>query len=282
VRAVCVLAILVLALALVRSTGEALETGQAWGWDETMHAELPAVRMVLLAREGRPGEAFEVLHECDRYPFVYPVWLALWQGLFGISEAVARAVGLWTFLLLGGLGVARLARRVALQLDPARRGIAIDALDEYAPAYENERPGTRFFSFIVTDHAGTKEKFYRTKAANLSSTNPERSWKGWALKSEEIEVPTITLDALLESEGVEHIDFLSMDIEGGEARALMGFDIARHRPELVCIEVSAGNRAIVGWYFSERGYERVEKYARVDTINQYYRPARGNGGKDGS
>lgn len=111
----------------MRTTAEAMETGPAWGWDETMHAELPAVRMVLLAQDGQPVEAFEVLHECDRYPFVYPVCLAVWQGVFGVGEAQARALGVWTFLLLGLLAVARLARRVARQIDPTSRGVALDA-----------------------------------------------------------------------------------------------------------------------------------------------------------
>ncbi len=83
-------------------------------------------------------------------------------------------------------------------------------------------------------------------------------------------VPTITLDELLEREQVARIDFLSMDIEGGEAKALAGFDIERYRPELVCIEVAPEHDVVVESYFSERGYARIEKYRKYDHVNRYY------------
>jgi hypothetical protein len=41
-----------------------------------------------------------VIHDCDRYPFVYPVALAVWQGVFGIGEAQARALGRFMLVLL--------------------------------------------------------------------------------------------------------------------------------------------------------------------------------------
>ncbi|QDV07791.1 hypothetical protein Poly30_33240 [Planctomycetes bacterium Poly30] len=72
----------------------------AWGWDETMHAELPAVQMLLHARNGSWFEVMEVLHECDRYPFVYPVFLSLWQGVLGIGQATARSLGYVFYFLL--------------------------------------------------------------------------------------------------------------------------------------------------------------------------------------
>ena len=42
----------------------------------------------------------------------------------------------------------------------------------------------------------------------------------------EVMVPTITLNDLLPKHGLEKIDFLSMDIELSEPKALAGFDIA--------------------------------------------------------
>ena len=59
---------------------------------------------------------------------------------------------------------------------------------------------------------------------------------------QEIKVPTVTIDDLLERNGVEKIDFLSMDIEGFQLTALKGFDIQRYRPELVCIEAYRPDR----------------------------------------
>ncbi len=160
-------------------------------------------------------------------------------------------------------------------------GVAVDALASYAPAYERLRPRTRFFSYIVTDHEGTLEKFFVVHAApGLSSTIEDRTFRGTQLQQEEIRVPTITLDRLLDDAGVERIDFLSMDIEMGAPKALNGFDIRRFRPELVCIESGRRedgsrdeeyNRRLNAW-FEDHGYVRIERHDAFDDVNWYFSP----------
>jgi FkbM family methyltransferase len=149
-------------------------------------------------------------------------------------------------------------------------GIAIDANAKLAKGYEENRPRTRFFSYIITDHGGTKEDFYF--AGPVSSTSEEHAGK-FDMSSRKGRVPTLTLDTLLEREGVEEIDLLSMDIELGEPAALAGFDIDRYRPKLICIET--GNtevRKLIKPYFEKHGYERIEEYLEHDWVNWYYRP----------
>jgi FkbM family methyltransferase len=155
-------------------------------------------------------------------------------------------------------------------------GIGVDALPRYSEPYRRKRPGTRFLNYIVTDHAGTLDEFYHVKAApDLSSTIKEREFGGKRLEAETIRVPTITLNDLLEGAGVEKIDFLSMDIERGAPKALAGFDIERFEPSLVCIEAGAGEdyRETIKRYFSEHGYQRIERYLKHDPNNWYYTPA---------
>jgi FkbM family methyltransferase len=161
-------------------------------------------------------------------------------------------------------------------------GVAVDALPMLRRGYERNRPRTRFFNYIVTDHADTVESFYAS--GPLSSTSEERVEKvskalsGKQKEPKEIQVPTITLDRLLDEEGVEKIDFLSMDIEGGEPAALAGFDLERFRPELICIETGRhdGKHSLeMKRYFEERGYERIEAYLRHDIVNSYFTPKSG-------
>ena len=153
-------------------------------------------------------------------------------------------------------------------------GIGVDALPEYAPGYRLKRPKTRFHNFIVTDHSGTIEEFYRAVGVpGLSSTEKDREFLGHVLTKKMIKVPTITLDELLEQDGVENIDFLSMDIEGGALKALAGFDIEKYQPGLICIE-APGLEDFIEKYFAQHGYERIEKYMKYDYVNWYYRPAK--------
>ncbi len=84
---------------------------------------------------------------------------------------------------------------------------------------------------------------------------------------EEISIPSISLNDLLDREGVTKIDLLAMDIEGHELTALHGFDIERFRPDLV---VTEGRRPDVTAYFTDHGYKVIERYLPFDTVNEYY------------
>lgn len=145
-------------------------------------------------------------------------------------------------------------------------GIGIDAAEEYAARWKKFRPASKFFTYLVTDHSGTSETFYVTGHLPTSTSKKERV-RGDA---REVQVPTTTLDDLLEREGVEKIDFLSMDIEGAQWEALQGFDIERYRPELVCIEKDRPD--VIPEWFERHGYERLRHYEKYDLSNWYFAP----------
>ena len=184
------------------------------------------------------------------------------------------------FVDVGAYHWRRLSTTYYLERHLGWSGIAVDAIEDFAEGYAKNRPRTKFFSYIVTDHSGTEESFYQAHKAAKGLSSTSRSWverlseaffPGADTGIEEIRVPTITLDELLERHGVEKIDLLSMDIEGGEAAALAGFDIERFRPELVCVE---GRPEILAEYFGRHGYERIREYEAHDRANRYYKPGR--------
>ena len=157
-------------------------------------------------------------------------------------------------------------------------GIGVDALALFADGFLRHRPNTRFFNFIVTDHSWSIETFhFAEEFAGVSSTDKEWVEKKEMLhvgrkKSRVLYIPTITLTDLLEKNGILTIDFLSMDIEGGEVAALNGFDIQRFRPKLACIEISENTIDKILDYFSRHNYERIDKYMDYDKQNYYFRP----------
>jgi FkbM family methyltransferase len=153
-------------------------------------------------------------------------------------------------------------------------GIAIDAQASFAEGYKKYRPRTKFVSYAVTDHSGDTIQLYLT--GGTSSLDPE--WYKYFAKRDEkrdppqaVNVPTITLNDLLEQNHVTKIDFLSMDIEGAEPPALAGFDIEKYQPEFVCIEPTTKTREPILAYFQQHGYERVDEYLARDTQSWYFR-----------
>jgi len=129
-------------------------------------------------------------------------------------------------------------------------------------------------NYIVTDHSDGLGQLY--VAGQISSVNedhveqfPGAQW----YQTAPLQVPTITLDDLLARNGVERIDFLSMDIEGAEPKALAGFDIQKFKPRLVAIESSPHVQESILKYFVTHGYERIDQYLAYDAVNWYFRPA---------
>ena len=95
--------------------GGGVSTERALGWDEAMHAQLPAARMALALDAGEPGAAIDVALQCHQYPFVYPAALAAVYTVAGVDEIVGRQVGrwIWAFGLFGVFCAARqLVRRL--------------------------------------------------------------------------------------------------------------------------------------------------------------------------
>jgi FkbM family methyltransferase len=155
-------------------------------------------------------------------------------------------------------------------------GLAIEARSEFGADYQRHRPRTRFVAMFASDAVAQLVKLYvppnNIWNASADRTIVTRESSGAMLT--EREVPTTTLNQVLTEAGVERIDFLNMDIELGEPKALAGFDVERYRPQLVCIEGEPAVRQQILDYFREHNYRLIGKYLRVDGVNLYFEPLR--------
>jgi FkbM family methyltransferase len=153
-------------------------------------------------------------------------------------------------------------------------GVAIDAVEQFGPDYVTHRPKTKYVALFVSDEGGTMIPFFVPKENSLlGSSNQQFAGKEGAVGIRR-EVPTATLNTVLEQANITKVDFLSMDIELAEPRALKGFDIARFQPELACIEAHIDVRQEILDYFTRHGYVVIGKYLRADTQNLYFTPLR--------
>ena len=154
-------------------------------------------------------------------------------------------------------------------------GIAVEPQTQFAADYEKYRPHTRFVALFASDVADTKVKFFIPKESRVASSNQEFTAQyGNGVAGTATEVPTTTLNAVLDQAGVKRLDFLSMDIELAEPKALAGFDIDRFQPALVCIEAHYEVRQQILDYFAAHNYIIVGKYLRADPHNLYFAPRR--------
>ena len=152
-------------------------------------------------------------------------------------------------------------------------GVAVEPLTEFEADYKRHRPGTRFRAFFASDVSNERARmFYLDRNSLVTSSTKEFTAREGGGTPTEIEAPTITLNDLLAMEKVDRIDFMSMDIELAEPKALSGFDIRRFSPALVCIEAHSEVRQWLLNYFHDRGYVAIGSYLGIDPLNLYFTP----------
>ena len=155
-------------------------------------------------------------------------------------------------------------------------GVLVEADPEMAERCRRERPRSLTFQCAVGAPDTTGEiSFFKVaggeaySTTSLTAAHRDRldrlglSWK-------EVRVPVRTLDSILEEAHASRIDFVSIDVEGGEFAVLRGFDIRRWKPGVVIVETNTAVRdRDIRRYFVSNGYA----YHRSIDVNDFYLPA---------
>jgi FkbM family methyltransferase len=177
-----------------------------------------------------------------------------------------------TFLDVGAFDPIRYSNTYTLEHDLGWRGIAIDAIAEFAPRYASTRPGARFVAAFVGDQDGGLATLFLDPDSALVASGDQSFTARFTSKAAPRQVPRRTLDSILREQGVTKVDFVSLDIELGEPAALAAFDLATYRPELLCIEAHGQTRQAVLNHLARAGYVVVGRYLRADPVNLYFTP----------
>lgn len=151
-------------------------------------------------------------------------------------------------------------------------GLAVDAQDKYRAGWEQFRPKTKFFTAFVSDQSNEKVRLFLSSYSPLVASSQKSFTESWGKLAGSVDVPTITLNDLLAGAHVTSFDFLSLDIELAEPKALAGLDLKRFKPALVCVEAHALVRQQILDYFAANHYSVVGKYLRVDRLNLWFMP----------
>ncbi len=152
-------------------------------------------------------------------------------------------------------------------------GIGIDALNSYAAEWKEKRPRSKFFCHLVSNTSGESTSFFKSEEAGISSVHEsiaDGTFFGVNLDTKELHLTSITLNDLLDREGINSVNLLSIDVEGHEVEVLEGLDLDRFSPELIVIEIMGPNKERVTQYMNQHGYYLIERYEPLDDINLYF------------
>jgi FkbM family methyltransferase len=152
------------------------------------------------------------------------------------------------------------------------KGLCIEAHAGYIDALRRNRPGS------IVEHCAAAEAdedsavFYANFRGSLSSLDRAQEeqfrmhGKYFGGFTEQL-VTKRRLDTVFARHGIEHIEVLSLDIEGYEVEALSGLDLSRYRPRTMVIEVNGeAQQAALDALILPHGYS---KWLRLGA-NQFY------------
>ena len=99
---------------------------------------------------------------------------------------------------------------------------------------------------------------FRVAANDAFSTLAGQREAEEATFTETVEVDLVTLDDVLANCGSPKVDFLSIDVEGGEVDVLRGFNLAKYHPGLILVEDDVYHLRLHS-YLRAQGYKLVRR-----------------------
>jgi FkbM family methyltransferase len=153
------------------------------------------------------------------------------------------------------------------------QGIVVEPQAELAGLYGRLRPRDAVLQGLIGRESGEID-FHVVDRLHGFSTTVERLARQagqFGVDYRTVRMPVVTLARLCEQHDVGEIDFLTIDVEGGEADVLHGGDWRRYRPKVIVIEAvmpGSGEPAWGEWepFLLAQGY----RFALFDTLNRFY------------
>ncbi len=122
-------------------------------------------------------------------------------------------------------------------------GINIDLSEYTIDLFNYLRPGDLNMNNAVTNYDGNIKFYYQKKLSQLTSVKKHIAVKRMQGKIKEKEIKALKLDTILNNSKFKNkkIDFLNIDIEGGDFDALCSLNFNTYKPRLICIEIDEKN-----------------------------------------
>ena len=142
------------------------------------------------------------------------------------------------------------------------RGLVVDADNQYLPLFAEVRPGDTVRNFAISKTPGTATLLL-FKGGSMNTLDPalaaqyEANTPAKRAGTRQVEVRR--LDQLLAEAGIEHVDFLNIDVEGYDLDVLESNDWQRWNPNIIAIEdqnieLDAPQRSEIYQFLTGRGY----------------------------
>ena len=153
------------------------------------------------------------------------------------------------------------------------RGIVVEPQKELVSLYERLRPRDAAICGLIGRENGEIDFHVVDRLHGLSTTREDvaKNAQAFGAGYQTIRMPALTLARLCENHDLGTIDFLKIDVEGGEGDVLAGGDWQRFRPKVVVAEAVSPMASEPSWqdwepFLLAQGYQ----FVLFDTLNRFY------------
>ena len=153
------------------------------------------------------------------------------------------------------------------------QGIIVEPQRKLVELYARLRPRDIRVCGLVGNRCGTADFHVFDRLHGLSTTVAAfaDAAAGFGEPYQTVQLPMVSLARLCDDHNVTSIDFLKIDVEGGEAEVLLGGDWRRHRPKVVVVEAVVPGSGEPSWeqwepFLLSRSY----RFVLFDSLNRFY------------
>jgi FkbM family methyltransferase len=133
-------------------------------------------------------------------------------------------------------------------------GICIDADETWSDMWINNRKNSTFINCLIDKDDNEDKDFHISNIHEISSL---KVFGDGYLKK----IKTRTINSILEEHQVKKVDLVSLDVEGNELNALIGFDIEKYNPSIFIVEY----KNLDGDNFDAIEYLVSKQYTKIHT-----------------
>lgn len=122
------------------------------------------------------------------------------------------------------------------------RGMNVEPMAQYAEMLRHERPDEILIQAAVSNHRGLIQ-FFEIPDSGLSTASATiaQAHRDDGYKVQEVIIPCVVLDDLLNANNGRNVGWMKIDVEGHEKEVLEGWKTASLRPSIVVVESTFPN-----------------------------------------
>ena len=121
------------------------------------------------------------------------------------------------------------------------RGMLVEAQDHMFRSLKSYRPNNILINKAISTSSNPVEFIGHDPCGGIKDTMPHKHMQVWHKNAKTYQVETDRFDKLFDFHNINYVDFMVIDVEGGELDVLYTIDFSKVQIYVICIELDGQN-----------------------------------------